>query len=132
MAFPRAVSWVPYFFIYYINDLPEAINSDLRIFADDTKAFSEIKTTEDRDALQNDLDLLVEWSKKWLLKFNSKKCKVLHIGKNNPKYNYYIRDGNQVNELEETLCEKDLGVHVDNKLEEHIVIKLKKLEGSPV
>ena len=64
-------------FIYYINDLPEAINSDLKIFADDTKTFSEIKTTEDRDALQNDFDLLVEWSEKWLLKFNSKKCKVL-------------------------------------------------------
>ena len=39
-------------FIYYINDLPETINSDLKIFADDTKTFSEIKTTEDRDALQ--------------------------------------------------------------------------------
>ena len=118
----------PVLFIYYINDLPEAINSDLKIFADDTKTFSEIKTTEDRDALQNDLDLLVEWSEKWLLKFNSKKCKVLHIGKNNPKYKYYIRDGNQINELEETLCEKDLGVHVDNnlKFEEHIVLTVKK------
>ena len=118
----------PILFIYYINDLPEVINSDLKIFADDTKAFSEIKSTEDRDILQNDLNALVDWSEKWLLKFNSKKCKVLHIGKNNPKYKYFIKDGQQVSELEETLCEKDLGTHVDNELKfkDHIILTVEK------
>ena len=35
---------------------------------------------EDQDSLQDDLNKLVAWSDKWLLKFNPEKCKVLHIG----------------------------------------------------
>ena len=35
---------------------------------------------EDKEALQSDLDNLVEWSRKWLLAFNIEKCKVMHIG----------------------------------------------------
>ena len=70
----------------------------------------------------------MEWSEKWLLKFNGSKCKVLHIGKNNPKYQYTISDDGNVSVLEETVCEKDLGVFIDPNLnfEEHVNYVLKK------
>ena len=31
---------------------------------------------------------MVEWSDIWQIGFNGSKCKVLHIGKNNPCYEY--------------------------------------------
>ena len=45
-----------------------------------------------------------------VLNFNSKKCKILHLGRNNPNYDYYMHDGNK---LETTICEKDLGIDID-------------------
>ena len=69
----------PTLFIYFINDLPSNTSEKVKVFADDTKNYKEIKSEEDAKKLQESLDLLVEWSEKWLLRFNSSKCKVLHI-----------------------------------------------------
>ena len=44
--------------------------------------------------------------------FNVGKCKVLHLGRTNPKHTYYM-DGNQLGAVEE---EKDLGVLVHHSL----------------
>ena len=114
----------PTLFTYYINDMPDTVKNSVKIFADDTKAYSSIANEADRQALQDDIDHLCAWSEKWLLSFNSQKCKVLHLGKNNPKFNYKIND----NDLEVTLEEKDLGVIMDPNLsfEKHIVEKIKK------
>jgi len=52
------------------------------MFADDTKIWPKIAVREDAGSLQEDLNRLVQWSEKWLLKFNGNpdKCKVTHIG----------------------------------------------------
>ena len=57
-----------------------------------------------------------EWSNLWQLPFNASKCKVMHVGFNNPKLKYILNG--QV--LESTLSEKDLGVTVDDKLKFHV------------
>ncbi len=62
--------------------------------------------------MQRDLNKLKEWSQKWLLQFNEEKCKVMHIGRNNPGYEYYLGP----TALEETVEEKDLGVIIANDL----------------
>ena len=53
----------------------------------------------------------------------------MYLGKSNPKYTYTMSNGNTTSILEETTCEKDLGVHVDNLLsfDEHILLTTKKV-----
>jgi hypothetical protein len=44
----------------------------------------------------------------------------VHLGHKNPKYDYDMRDNNgELQKLEESVVEKDLGVYVDNKLSFH-------------
>ena len=92
----------PTLFIYYINDLPLETDRKVRVFADDSKIYSGVSSPEDRDKLQKGIDALVRWSKKWLMKFNSDKCKVPHIGKNDPRYKYTMPDGEVVKEMSTT------------------------------
>ena len=115
----------PTLFIYYINDMPNSTESLVRLFADDSKAYSEIKTEEDYIQLQKGINDLVDWSNTWLMNFNAKKCKVMHLGKNNPNYVYTMKDGDATRELETSECEKDLGVNIDplldfNKHKKHL------------
>ena len=101
----------PTLFIYFINDLPNmSYNSSVKIFADDTKVYNEIKNPNDVQQLQNSIDEMYEWTQKWLLKFNKDKCKIVHLGKNNKKYDYFIGTGEESIKLEESDLEKDLGV----------------------
>ena len=65
----------PVLFSLYANDLPDAVTSShVAMFADDTKLFKEIHTTQDCKLLQNDLDQLQTWSENSDLKFNASKC----------------------------------------------------------
>ena len=65
----------PLLFLIYINDLHVDINSDVYMYADDTKLYRGIKTSEDQRILQKDLDTLFnQWSEIWLLKFHPEKC----------------------------------------------------------
>jgi len=48
------------------------------MFADDTKIWTKIRDIGDNDLIQEDLNMLMGWSKQWLLAFNTDKCKVMH------------------------------------------------------
>ena len=95
----------PLLFLIYINDLPEGIKNKILLFADDVRMCSNASYP---DVSQGDIDKMLNWQNKWLLKFNivDQKCKVMHIGKTNPKHIYKI-DGMDLPSVEE---EKDLGV----------------------
>ena len=95
----------PLLFILYVNDIPEIVKAKVKMYADDTKVYEDQTQCS---SLQLDLKRLEEWSRKWLLKFNELKCKVMYFGKNNPKQTYTL--GNT--ELEKVTTEKDLGVHI--------------------
>ena len=110
----------PILFLIFINDLPIELLTKLSLFADDSKLFARIlsnkrklRNADGRKALQEDLDRVVEWAKRWKMEFNVEKCKVMHLGHNNPRNSY--RMGDTV--LEATEEEKDLGVLIDDKLD---------------
>jgi len=69
----------PVFFVLFINDLPLNVESDVYMFADDTKLYREIANQSDIEIVQNDINNLIKWSEKWLLRFHPDKCKVLSI-----------------------------------------------------
>ena len=89
----------PLLFILFINHLPDCLKSSVQIFADDLKLIANLS---DKTVIDNDLKSLEDWERKWLLEFNSEKCKVLHIDLND-----YVLNGKQLKKTEQ---EKDLGV----------------------
>ena len=99
-------------FLTYINDIPDAVNSSIKIFADDTKVYRSVTHLTQIQDLQRDIDSVVDWSDKWQLPFNEAKCKCLHIGPGNLKHVYQMRD----NVLESTSDERDLGIVIDSAL----------------
>ena len=105
----------PTLFIAIIHSLPDKIRSTVKVYADDTKVYRPITNPQDAEQLQEDLDRLVSWSNIWQLPFNIEKCKVMHIGNTNPKFEYSMAS----QKLEVTSQEKDLGVIVDNSLSFH-------------
>ena len=117
----------PFLFLLYINDLPGKIKSNCQIFADDTKVYQPILSLVDAQELQDDLSNLIEWSNIWLLGFNQQKCKVLHVGKTNPGYDYTMND----NVLETVTEEKDLGILITNNVSfsKHIAVTAARSNG---
>ena len=81
-------------------------------FGDDTKIFTRITDDNDWHSLQDDLSKLNTRSEKWQMLFNTSKCKVMHIGKSQKKYPYYMNN----QQLEEVTQEKDLGILISNDL----------------
>ena len=105
----------PLLFLLFVNELPSWIANKMRLFADDTKVWAYIRTTENSQSLQKDLDSLTTWSNEWLLHFNPDKCKIMHTGyKFDTKY--YMSDNTSKVELQSTSVEKDLGVFTTDSL----------------
>ena len=59
-------------FLCHINDLPDAVTSSVRLFADDYLLYRTIKKEKDQKALQTDLENLEIWANKWDMRFNAK------------------------------------------------------------
>ena len=58
------------FFLIYINDLPNGMNSNVKLFADDTSLFSVVHNiTDSSNLLNSDLSKINEWALQWKMSF---------------------------------------------------------------
>ena len=67
-------------FILYVYDVRSVVkHSSIKIFADDISLYSRVSCYDDCLKLQDDLSCVYQWSLKWQLKLNPKKCKAINI-----------------------------------------------------
>ncbi len=104
----------PLLFLAYINDLPQNVQSRVRLFADDTAVYLTIATQQDSQTLQDDLLALEIWEQKWDMHFNPSKCQVIHITKCKKPIDttYYLHN----TKLQATTNAKYLGVAISDDL----------------
>ena len=128
---PQGTVLGPLLFLAFINDLPDSVSSEIRLFADDCLLYRPIKSQADVKGLQDDLVGLQGWEDKWLMSFNPDKCEVLRITnkrKNVILANYNIRGS----VLRTVNSAKYLGVTIAGNLswKPHISIITKKANST--
>ena len=110
----------PCLFLFYINDLPNGLASKVRLFADDAISYMTIDNQQDAHNLQQDLNRIGEWAKKWTMVLNTEKCKVITISRKRNKIQHVYHLNNTP--LEAVTSAKYLGVTItsDLKWTQHI------------
>ena len=70
-----------------VNDLPDSLSSNVRLFADETIVYLTIHSDAGSQVLQKDPDKLANWEMLWKMKFNPGKCEVLRVGRTQTRFN---------------------------------------------
>ncbi len=104
----------PTLFLIYIDDMPLNLESDVKLFADDSKVYRAVRSHVDEDTLNRDLAKLATWSARWLLRFNESKCVVLTVQpQHRDNVPRYTLNGVYLQPVTE---QKDLGVIITSDL----------------
>ena len=119
----------PILFLIYINDLIEIVDSNIKIFADDTFIFCKADQNS-TEILTNDLNKITTWAHKWKMSFNpnldKQAVEVIFSNKRTPSnFDTLFFAGIPVKKASET---KHIGMLLDSKLnfEKHVEDKLAK------
>ena len=115
----------PLLFLIYINDLPNKLKSNAKLFADNASQFTIVKDKqESADVLNKDLSLISKWAFNWKMLFNPDTNKpaqeVLYSRKKKTQNDPNISLKNV--QVERVSHQKHLGIILDEKLnfKEHI------------
>ena len=66
-------------FLLHVNDINNAITSQIKLLADDGVLEKNIHSQDDQEILQSDLDTIPSWAEKWLMELNINNCSILSI-----------------------------------------------------
>ena len=113
---PQGTVLGPLLFLIYINDIADHLSpgSSLRLFADDSLLYRDIKTSEDSAILQKDLDSLQVWEKNNKMEFHPGKCQLIRLtNQRDPIQHVYNIHGIELDSFDSV---KYLGVTIDSKL----------------
>jgi len=98
----------PLLFVIFINDI-DNFTRNITImlkFADNTKLGNVASGTVDCENLQQTINDLLVWADTWCMKFNTAKCKVIHLGRSNANHIYNM-NGIDLQSIDK---ERDIGV----------------------
>ncbi|MES9974559.1 MAG: reverse transcriptase domain-containing protein, partial [Candidatus Thiodiazotropha sp.] len=101
----------PLLFLIYINDLPEGLNSDLLLYADDLKIWN----SRDANVLQMDVDSVCRWATIWGLPLNINKCAHVSFGGDSENA-FYINSAEPAYTITKRSDMKDLGVMLSSDM----------------
>lgn len=111
----------PLLFLIYINDLPNEIKNNIRIYADDTTLFVTANShRKSSDELTLDLKNVSRWAKKWFVGFNPEKTESMTFAYTNTENVPPIYMDNKL--TNEVTSHKHLGLTFQNSIRwsEHI------------
>ena len=72
----------PVLFLIYICDIGKDLTASTLVYGDDTNVNKTVKTEEDVEELQLELEKLNNWSENNNMEFNKKKFQVIRYGEN--------------------------------------------------
>ena len=122
----------PLLFLIYINDLPNELKSNAKLFADDTPLFTIVKDeNESAKILNNDLSLISKWAFNWKMLFNpdpSKQAQEVLFSRKKKAQSHPIISLNNI-QVEKSSNQKHLGLILDEKLnfKQHIDSAISKI-----
>ena len=109
----------PLFLLIYINDLPQGLHSDVKLFIEDTSLFSVIYDVDASSAtLNNDLAKIQEWAFNWKMSFypdrNKQAQEVIFSRKLTRVFHPNLAFNDQP--IERSVARKHLGLTINQKL----------------
>ena len=123
----------PLLFLIYINDLPNGLKSNAKLFADDTSLFTIVKDKyESASVLNDDLSLISKWAYDWKMLFNPDSMKPAQEVVFSRKRQFHCHPTITLNNIpvERAPSQKHLGITLDEKLnfKQHVNNAILKVE----
>ena len=131
---PQGSTLGPLLFLIYINDLPNEMKSNAKLFADDTSLFTVVKDkNESANVLNNDLILISRWAYNWKMLFNpdpSKPAQEVIFSRKKQFQSHLIINLNNF-QVERASYQKHLGIILDEKLnfKQHVDNAISKINN---
>ena len=125
------VQFLVHCFFIYINDLSDNLESNVKLFADDTSVFSVFRDPiSTSQKLNNGLDKVSLWASKWRMSFSpdpSKQAQEVIFSRKINKVNHPALLFNN-SAVQQISSQKHLGIHLDEELsfKHHINEKINK------